>query len=72
MVAGVFGRCMFFKNTGDGHTPNCCADPVVYERITSDMRNWIWKKAPGVRDTKGCRKNQIKSMSSKIFLKILK
>ena len=67
MVAGVFGRCMFHKDAGDGHTPNCCADPVVYERITSTMRNWIWEKAPGVRNTKGCKKNQIKSISSKIF-----
>ena len=63
MVAGVFSMCKFFKNSDDGHTANCCEDPVVYQRINEEVRDWIWKKAPGVRRSIGCKRNQITSIS---------
>ena len=62
MVAGVFSICKFFKDSDDGHTANCCQDPVVYQRINEEVRDWIWKKAPGVRRSIGCKKNQITSI----------
>ena len=63
MVAGVFSMCKFFKTSDDGHTTNCCEDPVVYQRINEEVRDWIWGKAPGVRTSTGCKKNRIISIS---------
>ena len=58
----MFSMCKFFKDSNDGHTANCCQDPVVYQRINEEIRQWIWEKAPGVRDSSGCKKNEIKSI----------
>ena len=64
MVAGVFSRCKFHttSSTPDGSdTPlSCCLDPVVYERISEEMKSWIWSHAPGVRDTQGCPRKLVK------------
>ena len=75
IVAGVFNRCRFYKDSGTNHNelrrpvlssaeniPGCCRDPVVYQRINEEIRQWIWEKAPGVRDSSGCKKNEIKSI----------
>ena len=74
-MAGVFNRCRFHKDSGTNHNelrrpvlssdeniPGCCRDPVVYQRINEEIRQWIWEKAPGVRDSSGCKKNEIKSI----------
>ena len=39
--------------------PNgCCKDPVVYQRINEEIKDWVWKTAPGVRDSHGCPKKR--------------
>ena len=43
--------CMFYKAL-----TKCCEDPVIHERITKDIKDWIKVKAPGTKDTKGCSK----------------
>ena len=50
MAAGVFSNCVLANG--------CCVDPVTYERIDDEMKNWIWKKAPGVRESRGCPKKK--------------
>ena len=32
----------------------CCQDPVMHERITKEVKQWIWSTAKGVRNTEGC------------------
>ena len=64
MVAGVFSRCMLVKHLNSHYRveTDCCHDPAVYERINEEIKHWIWKKAPGVRDSRGCPKKEVKSM----------
>ena len=45
----------------------CCVDPVTYERIDDEMKNWIWKKAPGVRESRGCPKKKSRMYITYIF-----
>ena len=40
----------------DKKLSKCCEDPVIHERITKDLKDWINVKAPGAKDTKGCSK----------------
>ena len=61
MAAGVFSNCVLANG--------CCVDPVTYERIDDEMKNWIWKKAPGVRESRGCPKK--KSRMYIIFILLL-
>ena len=68
MVAGVFSRCMLAKSGGSDIPDNCCVDPVVYERINEEIKNWIWKTAPGVRESIGCQKKEIKSILYQLLL----
>ena len=35
---------------------DCCEDPVIHERITKEIKNWIQDKAPGTADSRGCSK----------------
>ena len=51
-VAGVFSRCLLDSS-------DCCIDPVVYTRTTADLKHWIRKHAPGVRDSNGCPKKVV-------------
>ena len=32
----------------------CCEDPVMHERITKEVKQWVWSTAHGVRSTAGC------------------
>ena len=32
----------------------CCQDPVMHERITKEVKQWVWSTAHGVRSTQGC------------------
>ena len=32
----------------------CCEDPVMHERITKEVKQWVWSTAKGVRSTAGC------------------
>ena len=34
----------------------CCEDPVMHERITKEIKQWLSTTAPGVRSTEGCTK----------------
>ena len=34
----------------------CCEDPVIHERITKEIKDWIQEKAPGTTDSRGCSK----------------
>ena len=69
MVAAVFSRCKFIKHLSSHirQEKGCCDDPAVYERINEETRDSIWEKAPGVRDTSGCRKNEIKSKENQQY-----
>ena len=64
-VVGVFSRCMLINHQNQMNHPNaqinCCDDPVVYQKINEEIKNWIWKTAPGVRDSNGCPKKENKS-----------
>ena len=33
---------------------HCCQDPVMHERITKEVKQWVWSTAHGVRSTAGC------------------
>ena len=33
---------------------HCCEDPVMHERITKEVKQWVWSTAKGVRSTQGC------------------
>ena len=70
MVAGVFSRCMLVKHLNSHYRveTECCHDPAVYERINEEIKHWIWKKAPGVRDSRGCPKKEVKSMKNNSVL----
>ena len=35
---------------------DCCEDPVIHERITKEIKDWIQDKAPGTTDSRGCSK----------------
>ena len=63
MVAGIYSRCML-EHDNNG-MKDCCLDPVIYERVNEEIKRWIWKTAPGVRESVGCPKKEIISM---IFL----
>ena len=69
MVAGVFSRCMLVKHLNSHYRveTDCCHDPAVYERINEEIKHWIWKKAPGVRDSRGCTKKEVKSMKIIVY-----
>ena len=72
-VVGVFSRCMLINSNQQISHANakigCCDDPVVYQKINEEIKNWIWKTAPGVRDTNGCPKKENKSkIDIKCFL----
>ena len=69
MVAGVFSRCMLVKHLNSHYRveTDCCHDPAVYERINEEIKHWIWKKAPGVRDSRGCPKKEVKSMKKIVY-----
>lgn len=41
---------------------HCCKDPVVYQKLNEDIKRWIWKTAPGVRESVGCPKKKIPSI----------
>ena len=73
MVAGVFSRCMLVKHLNSHYRveTDCCHDPAVYERINEEIKHWIWKKAPGVRDSRGCPKKEVKRMKNNSVLFIL-
>ena len=60
MIAGVLSRCVPATEVG---SKDCCLDPVVYEGINEEIKSWIWQKAPGVRESMGCPKKKIQSMS---------
>ena len=64
-VVGVFSRCMLINHQNQMNHPNakinCCDDPVVYQKINEEIKNWIWRTAPGVRDSNGCPKKENKS-----------
>ena len=34
----------------------CCEDPVMHERITKEIKQWLSSTAPGVRNSQGCTK----------------
>ena len=55
-AAGVFSRCMLEQaNNGMKH---CCKDPVVFQKLNEEIKRWIWKTAPGVRESVGCPKKK--------------
>lgn len=56
-MAGVFSRCILAS--ADVVPDNCCADPVVYERVSEEIKSWIWEQAPGVRESLGCPKKEV-------------
>ena len=56
-MAGVFSRCILAR--ADVVPDNCCADPVVYERVSEEIKSWIWEQAPGVRESLGCPKKEV-------------
>ena len=68
MVAGVFSTCKKVLNELPGQTSyqtyqtGCCKDPAVYDRISDEIKDWIRKTAPGVRDSRGCppKKSKVK------------
>ena len=63
---------MLAKSGGSDIPDNCCVDPVVYQRINEEIKNWIWKTTPGVRESIGCQKKEIKSISKKYQLHVAK
>ena len=65
MVAGVYSRCKL-EHDNNG-MKDCCQDPVIYERVNEEIKRWIWKTAPGVRESVGCPKKEIKSIATDIF-----
>ena len=32
---------------------------VVYERVSEEIKSWIWEQAPGVRESLGCPKKEV-------------
>ena len=60
MVAGVYSRCMLEDDNNS--MKDCCQDPVIYERVNEEIKRWIWKTAPGVRESVGCPKKEIIGM----------
>ena len=60
-VTGVFSNCKF-------QAQGCCADPVVYQRINDEIKTWIRKFAPGVRDSDGCPKKKGELMKTTLYL----
>ena len=44
VAAGVLSKCVQSK---DG----CCLDPVVYHKLNTEIKWWIWQFAPGVRNS---------------------
>ena len=57
MVAGVFSTCkkvLWGETTHQTYKTGCCKDPAVYDRISDEIKDWIRKTAPGVRDSRGC------------------
>ena len=65
MVAGVFSTCkkvLWGQTTSQTYQTGCCKDPAVYDRISDEIKDWIRKTAPGVRDSRGCpaKKSKVK------------
>ena len=57
MVAGVFSTCkkvLWGETTHQTYQTGCCKDPAVYDRISDEIKDWIRKTAPGIRDSRGC------------------
>ena len=61
MVAGVYSRCKL-EHDNNG-MKDCCQDPVIYERVNEEIKRWIWKTAPGARESVGCPMKEIISMT---------
>ena len=56
MIHSIISMCMFYEKYFYKALTKCCEDPVIHERITKDIKDWIKVKAPGTKDTKGCSK----------------
>ena len=43
----MFSRCYI-------NDLNCCYDPMVHDRISRKVKEWIMRDAPGGQDSDGC------------------
>ena len=77
MVAGVFSTCkkvLWGETTHQTYKTGCCKDPAVYDRISDEIKDWIRKTAPGVRDSRGCppKKSKVKVCKIDVLCNCLK
>ena len=55
-VSDNFNTTTFRKKSFIKAMVDCCEDPVIHERITKEIKDWIQDKAPGTADSRGCSK----------------